>query len=121
MKKYLCIICFFASLSIFLNGCNNAKKETIPVSGANVEKMYMGDNFDSLFEGLPWETIKNAKKGDIISTKMPGLFLDFSYPVAFNDYNSAFGKFAGWDRVIVLSKKEVTLWDFMKIYSAKTK
>lgn len=118
MKKYLSIICFFASLSIFLNGCENAKKETTP---ANVEKIYMGDNFDSLFEGLPWDIIKNAKKGDIIGTKMPGLFLDFNYSVAFNDYNSAFGKFAGWDRVIVVSGKEVTLGDFMKIYSAKTK
>ena len=68
-----------------------------------------------------FRSIQKAKKGDIIATKMPALFLDFGASVAYNDYNSAFGKFAGWDRVIVTSKNELTLLQFMKNVVANRK
>jgi hypothetical protein len=123
MTKNLTIICLCFLLSIFLNGCENAKKEKTLASepATTAEKVYMGDNFDSLFEGLPWETIQKVKKGDIIATKLPALFLDFNHTVAFNDYNSAMGKFVGWERVIVTSGKETKLLEFMKNAKASAK
>jgi len=71
--------------------------------GGDVGRVCLGDNLDTLFEALPRETMRKVKKGDIIATKNPGLWLDFNYPVAYNDYNSAFGKFAGFDRKLMMT------------------
>lgn len=95
-------------LVITFYGCN----KTFNYSGP--DKVYLGDDYDTLFESFSWNIMQKVKKGDIIATKYPGLFLDFNYSVAFNTYNSAIGKFVGWDRVIVTSKGESTLYDMMK-------
>jgi hypothetical protein len=79
-----------------------------------VGKVVSGDDVQTLFEGLPWEIMEKAQAGDTIATKNPVIFLDFRHPVAFNTYNSAFGRFAGWDRKIVTSKGEENLKDFTR-------
>jgi hypothetical protein len=88
------LILFF----LCLNGCSENE---------NVGTVCLGDNLDTLFESLPWETKQLVKKGDIIATKNPGLWLDFNYPVAYNDYNTAFGKFAGLNRNFLTTNGEI--------------
>lgn len=85
------------------------------------EKVFLGDDFATLFEALPWETIQKVKKGDLIYTRNPALFLDFNYTISENTFNSACGKFIGWDRIVVTSGGEMNLSDFMKKLEETTK
>ena len=105
-RNFSVAIAILSMLLFFVFGCSESK---------SVGTVCLGDNLDTLFESLPAEAMKKVKKGDIIATKNPGLWLDFNYPVAYNNYNSAIGKYAGFDRTIMTNEgKEITLEDFFK-------
>lgn len=75
----------------------------------------MGDDLDTLFESLPMPARNAAKKGDIIATKAPQLFCDFSKSVSFNDYNTAFCSYCGETRkVLTNSGKILTVEELVK-------
>lgn len=75
--RFICL----ALASIALAGCNDSS------SG----KACLGSNGDTLVESMPGQ----CQAGDIIGTKNPAYFCDFSHAVAFNGYNSAFCVYSG--------------------------
>lgn len=107
MRRALWLL-LLAGFMFLFSACAPGTKDQAP------GRVVTGDSLDALFEVLPWEIMEKAKPGDVIATKYPAMFLDFRYPVAFNQYNSAFGRFAGWDRKIVTSKGEEDLKDFIR-------
>lgn len=54
-------------------------------------KACLGSDNDSLVEGMQDQCVA----GDTIATKHPAYFCDFSYSVAYNNYNSAICVYAG--------------------------
>jgi hypothetical protein len=113
MKKIRIFLCLVSLVVILFTLCGCLNEE-------DVGRICMGDDFDTLFEELPPETRMKVRRGDIIATKYPGLWLDFNYPVAYNNFNSAIGKFAGYDRVIIQTNGELTtINDFSKRLKAK--
>lgn len=54
----------------------------------------LGTNNDTLVEGLG----KQCQAGDTVSTKHPAYFCDFTYAVAYNDFNSAYCVYNGNQR-----------------------
>lgn len=56
------------------------------------EAVCLGDNFDSLIESMQQNY---CKKGDIIATKIPGMFCDFEEQIVMNSYNSAYCVYNG--------------------------
>lgn len=106
MQKIILPILLLTTLLQACTSDNKAKNEP--------DTVYVGDKGDALIESLSWDILQKIKKGDIVWTKQPELFLDFSYSVAYNDYNSAVGKFIGWDRKVVGYQQETTLFDLMK-------
>lgn len=51
----------------------------------------LGTDNDTLVEAMP----DKCKAGDMIVTKHPAYFCDFTYAVPYNDFNSAFCVFNG--------------------------
>jgi len=54
----------------------------------------LGTNNDSLVEGMQ----DICRAGDAVATKHPAYFCDFSYEIAYNDYNSAMCIYNGAQR-----------------------
>lgn len=105
---------------IFVQSCTNNTKDSTDNVKSTAETVFAGDKGDAVIENLPWDVLQKIKKGDIVWTKSPELFLDFNYSVAYNDYNSAVGKFAGWDRKVVGYQQETTLFELLKKAKSNT-
>ncbi|WP_187806564.1 hypothetical protein [Aquipseudomonas alcaligenes] len=75
---------FVGALLLSVAGCNEH-------SHSLTGKACLGTNNDTLVESLG----DQCQAGDMIGTKHPAYFCDFSYAVAFNQYNSAFCVFSG--------------------------
>lgn len=71
-------------MSLVLIGCGDKK--------ANLTgKACFGKNNSSLIESLD----NQCSEGDIIGTKHPAYFCDFSYSIAYNQFNSAVCVYTG--------------------------
>lgn len=73
--------------SAILAGCNPHDTE---LTG----KACLGPNNDTLVETLK----DSCKAGDTVATKHPAYFCDFTYSVAYNDFNSAMCVYNGKQR-----------------------
>lgn len=82
MKARATVVLF--TLAVVLSGCN---QHDTTLTG----KACMGTNNDTLVEAIK----DQCQAGDIVATKSPGYFCDFTYSVAFNDFNSAFCAYNG--------------------------
>lgn len=79
-----CLGAVFGPTSVGVGGCN---QHDTALTG----KACLGANSDTLVE-----SIKNqCQAGDIVGTKHPAYFCDFTYSVAYNDFNSAFCVYNG--------------------------
>lgn len=72
-------------VSLALIGCGDNK---ISLTG----KACLGDNNDTLIEALD---SNQCNAGDTIATKHPAYFCDFSYNIAYNNFNSAICIYTG--------------------------
>lgn len=72
------------ALAVVLSGCN---QHDTALTG----KACLGTNNDTLVEVIQ----DQCQAGDMVATKNPGYFCDFTYSVAFNDFNSAFCVYNG--------------------------
>lgn len=87
MKKSTPALVVFM-LTCVLTGCyeqQSAPKNTV------TGRACLGKDNDTLVEGLKGL----CQAGDTIATKHPAYFCDFSYAVAYNNYNSAICVFTG--------------------------
>lgn len=73
--------------SAILAGCNAHDNE---LTG----KACLGSNNDTLVEILD----DKCKAGDTVATKHPAYFCDFTYAIAYNDFNSAMCVYNGKQR-----------------------
>lgn len=89
--SYLPVFCLFI-LTLFLLSCSGSAEKK-----ADSGKACLGKDGDTLFEALSSvaDSAKACKKGDIIVTKNPAFFCDFTYAVAFNSFNSAHCVYVG--------------------------
>lgn len=84
MKLHATAILF---ASVILAGCNPHDTE---LTG----KACLGANHDTLVETLN----DSCKAGDTVATKHPAYFCDFTYSVAYNDFNSTMCVYNGKQR-----------------------
>ncbi len=87
MRKSIILKPFVTSLVLFAIFINSTVCNADTITG----KACMGVNNDSLVEGLQ----DICKKGDAVGTKHPGYFCDFSFSIAYNDYNTAMCIYSG--------------------------
>ncbi len=74
-------------LAAALSGCN---QHDTSLTG----KACLGTNNDSLVENMA----DQCQSGDTVATKHPAYFCDFTYAVAYNDFNSAYCVYNGNQR-----------------------
>ncbi len=91
MKLHATAILLAAAI---LAGCN-------PHDNALTGNACLGSNNDTLVETLR----DKCKAGDTVATKHPAYFCDFTYAVAYNDYNSAMCVYNGSQRTERIAEK----------------